>query len=219
VDASAGVGISGELRAAARRGPHGLGTIAFAGAVSAFATGIVMAAEYAQPVMKVGDRWTWRASGGLDPARVWTETVVEVLPGGRYRSRIEGEPQGPRMVEFDGPGNLVQPPPWPTLRPMQFPLVPGKAWAHAVADTEAQSRSIAYRAVGVERRKVAGRELECLRIEGADTTTVSGHSAASPVKLWYCPDARQVVRKETRISVIPVVGLVTLEVTDFRLVP
>ena len=178
--------------------------------------GAAMAEALDRPATKVGDRWTWRSSGGPSPARTWTETVVEVLAGGRYRSRIEGEPRGPRIVEFDGPYNVVQPAPWPSLKEMQFPVAVGRAWTHSIAVTEAQTRSIAYQAVATETVKVAGGAQECLRIEGTDTTTISGVGAASPVRLWYCPAVRQVVRKETRI---PTAGLVTVEVTEFKLAP
>jgi hypothetical protein len=174
-----------------------------------------MAQDFAQPTMKVGDRFTYRIRGGPDSPTTFTETVVDVLPGGRYRIRLDGTAQ-PGMREFDGPGNLVQPPPWPSLRPMQYPLAVGKSWTHAVNDTSAQSRSIAYKAVAIETIRVAGAALECLRIEGADTTTVSGMSIPSAVKLWYCPAARAVVRKETRV---PTAGLVTMELTAFTLAP
>jgi hypothetical protein len=124
-----------------------------------------MAQEFPAPTMKVGDRHTYRISGGPDKPTTYTETVVEVLPGGRYRIRLEGTSQ-PGLREFDGPGNLVQPPPWPSLKPMQYPVAVGKAWTHTVADTPAQSRSIAYKAVAIESVKVAGGALDCVRIEG-----------------------------------------------------
>jgi hypothetical protein len=188
---------------------------AAAALILALCASAAMAQEFAQPTMKVGDRYTYRISGGPDKPTTYTETVTEVLPGGRYRIRLEGTSQ-PGTREFDGPGNLIQPPPWPSLRPMQYPVAVGKAWTHAVADTPAQSRSIAYRGVAMETIKVAGASLECLRIEGADTTSVSGVAIPSPVKLWYCPAARAVVRKETRI---PSVGLVTQELTAYQLAP
>ena len=172
-----------------------------------------MAQAIEQPTMSVGDRFTWRISGGPAAPRTWSETVVEVLPGARYRVRTEGEPT-PRVLEFDGPGNLVQPPPWPSLKPMQFPITVGKAWTHAVADTEAQTRSIAYRAVSTETIRSAAGTLDCVRIEGNDVTTLSGVAAAAPVKLWYCPAARAVARKESRL---PMVGVVTQELVSYRL--
>ena len=183
--------------------------------ILALGASLAMAQEFPAPTMKVGDRHTYRISGGPDKPTTYTETVVEVLPGGRYRIRLEGTSQ-PGLREFDGPSNLVQPPPWPSLKPMQYPVAVGKAWTHAVADTPAQSRSIAYKAVAIESVKVAGGALDCVRIEGADTTTVSGVSIPSPVKLWYCPAARAVVRKET---LIPTAGLVTQELTAYQLAP
>ena len=181
----------------------------------ALSASTAMAQEFAVPTMKVGDRYTYRITGGPDKPTTYTETVVEVLPGGRYRIRLDGTSQ-PGLREFDGPGNLVQPPPWPSLRAIHYPVAVGKAWTHSVADTPAQTRSIAYKGVAMESIKVAGGSLECLRIEGADTTAISGVAIPAPVKLWYCPAARAVVRKETRL---PTVGLVTVELTDYKLVP
>ena len=77
----------------------------------ALVTSPAMAQPFAQPTMKLGDRYTYRVSGGPDKPTTYTETVVEVLPDGRYRIRLDGTPQ-PGLREFDGPGNLVQPPPW-----------------------------------------------------------------------------------------------------------
>ena len=187
-------------------------SVAFALALVASAA---MAEEFAVPAMKVGDRYSYRISGGPDKPTTWAETVVEVLPGGRYRVRLDGTAQ-PGLREFDGPGNLVQPAPWPSLKAMHYPVAVGKAWTHSVVDTSAQSRAIAYQGVAIETLKVAGAALECLRIEGTDTTTLSGLSVPSPVRLWYCPAARAVVRKETRL---PTAGLVTLELTDYKLAP
>jgi len=183
--------------------------------ILALSASLAMAQEIPAPTMKVGDRFTYRISGGPDKPTTYTETVVDVLPGGRYRIRLDGTSQ-PGMREFDGPGNLVQPPPWPSLKAIHYPVAVGKAWTHTVADTTAQSRSIAYKGVAMETIRVAGGSLACLRIEGADTTTLSGMSIPSPVKLWYCPAARAVVRKET---LIPTAGLVTQELTAYQLAP
>jgi hypothetical protein len=184
-----------------------------AASILALCASVAMAREFAQPTMKVGDRYTYRISGGPDKPTTFTETVVDVLPGGRYRIRLDGTSQ-PGMREFDGPGNLIQPPPWPSLKPMHYPVAVGKAWSHSVADTPAQTRSIAYRGVAIETVRVAGNALECLRIEGTETTTNSGIAVPSQARLWYCPAARAIARKETRI---PRVGLVTQELTAYHL--
>ena len=183
-------------------------------AILTLGAAVAMAQEFPMPTMKVGDRYTYRSSGGPAAPATWTETVVEVLPAGRYRVQVEGATTG--MRDFDGPGNLVQPPPWPSLKAMHYPVAVGKAWTHSVADTPAQTRSIAYKGVALESVKVAGQPLECLRIEGVDTTSGPGIAIPSPVRLWYCPTARAVVRKETRI---PTAGLVTVELTDYKLAP
>jgi hypothetical protein len=174
-----------------------------------------MAQSFDAPTMKVGDYFSYQASGGHDKPNVWTETVVEVLRGGRYRVRVDGGPQ-PGLREFDGPWNVVQIPPWPSLKFLHFPLAVGKSWKHAVDDTPAQRRTIDYKAVAIETRTVAGQALECLRIEGVETTGNATFGIPSATKLWYCPAARAVVRKENRI---PLVERVIVELTDFKLAP
>jgi hypothetical protein len=174
-----------------------------------------MAEDIPAPTMKVGDRFSYRLTGGPDKPSMWTETVFEVLGGGRYRVRLDGETmKGVR--EFDGPGNVVQPPPWPSLKFMQFPIAIGKSWTHAVNDTVAQTRTIAYRAVAMEPLASPAGRFDCARIEGVETTGGSGVTIPVSVKLWYCPAARAIVRKE---STIPVAGRVVLELTDLKLAP
>jgi hypothetical protein len=59
-------------------------------------------------------------------------------------------------------------------------------------------------------------KLDCARIEGIETTGNSGVTIPASVKLWYCPAARAIARKETTI---PVAGRVVLELTDLKLAP
>lgn len=164
-----------------------------------------------KPTMRVGDSFTFRITGGPAPPREWSEHVVEVLDGGRYRARVDGHAQP--FVEFDGPGNVVQPPPWPTLTLLQFPLTIGKQWTSAVADTPAQTRSIDYRVAGVERLRLRVGEHDCLRLDGHETTTVSGASVVSAGTIFYCPALRHIGLRETRI---PNVGVVRQELVAYR---
>ena len=188
--------------------------------IAALATTLLVSTAMAQsidaPTMKVGDRHVFRTAGGPERGHRWTQTVLEVLPGGGYVTRYEPDAQAPQLRHYDRDGNMVVPPPWPTLRSMQFPIDIGKSWTHAVNDTPAQTRTIAYRAVAREPYASGVGRLDCVRIEGVETTGNTGVVVPIPVKLWYCPAARAVVRKESRI---PTVGLVTLDLVEYKLAP
>jgi hypothetical protein len=194
-----------------------VGRAACAGLVaSVLGTGAAMSATLAgdKPTMQVGEAFTFRTTGGPAPPREWTEHVIEVLDNGRYRARIDGHALP--FVEFDGPGNLVQPPPWPTLQLLQFPLTIGKHWANAVADTPAQTRAIDYRVAAVERLRLRVGEHDCLRLDGHETTSVGGASVVSTGTIFYCPALRHIGLRETRI---PNVGVVRQELVLYRPAP
>ena len=198
-----------------RRVRRHVGRVASLAGVVAFAAGAPLAMSATpsgdRPTMHVGDSFTFRITGGPAPPREWSEHVIEVLDGGRYRARVDG--QGQPFVEFDGPGNVVQPPPWPTLQLLQFPLTIGKHWSNAVADTPAQTRAIDYRVAAVERLKLRVGEYDCLRLDGHETTTVSGASVVSAGTIFYCPALRHIGLRETRI---PNVGVVRQELVAYR---
>jgi hypothetical protein len=89
----------------------------------------------------------------------------------------------------------------------------GKQWSNAVADTPAQTRAIDYRVAAVERLKLRVGEYDCLRLDGHETTTVSGASVVSAGTIFYCPALRHIGLRETRI---PNVGVVRQELVAYR---
>jgi len=179
------------------------------------AAGIAMSAEplAVKPTMHVGDSWTFRSSGGPAPPHEWTEEVLEVLDGGRYRARVAPTSNTAPWIQLDGPGNVMQVPPSPTLLLLAFPLTVGKHWTSEVADTPVQTRAIDYRVAGVERLRTRVGEFDCLRIEGHETTSVDTVAVVSQGTIYYCPAVRHIALRETRI---PSVGLVRQELVAYR---
>ena len=177
------------------------------------AAGAVMSAEplAVKPTMQIGDAWTYRTSGGPAPPTEWTEHVVEVQDGGRYRARVV--PHALPFVEFDGPGNMLQPVPAQSLQLLQFPLVIGKQYTSVALLAPGQTRAVEFRVAAVERLKTRVGELDCVRLDGRDTTTASGVIVDSPSTLFYCPAVRNIALRETRI---PGVGLVRQELLAYR---
>jgi hypothetical protein len=177
------------------------------------AAGVAMSAAPAavKPTMQVGDAWTFRTSGGPAPPNEWTEQVLEVLDGGRYRARIV--PHALPFVEFDGPGNMLQPAPWPSLQMLQFPLTLGKQYTNVVLVSPGYTHAVEFRVAAVERLKTRVGELDCVRLDGRDTTTASGVIVDSPSTIFYCPAVRNIALRETRI---PSVGVVRQELIAYR---
>ena len=167
-----------------------------------------------KPDMKIGDQWNYRVSGGPDAPSQWSEQVVDVMSQGRYRVRVIRHTRPEQIVEVDGPGNVVQVPPFQTLYTIQYPLTIGKQWTASVVDTPAQTRTIDYRVAAAEKLRVADKEFDCLRLEGRETTAIVGAGVESQGKIWYCPALRNIARRETSI---PGAGVVRQELVWYHL--
>jgi hypothetical protein len=178
-------------------------------------TGFVtpLVGEIPVPAIRKGDAWEYEAAGGDAPSR-WQLEVDAVDGDGRFRARRTG-PSMPgaadsvtSVADYSGPWNVVQPVPAWNRRFLEFPLRQGERWTRTAAGPGEMTWTLAQEVKGRETLTLAGAQVDCVRVEGVETTTTTGPpsvSVAAKLTLWYCPELRGVGRVDTAIPGGPVV--------------
>lgn len=168
--------------------------------------------EVGLPEVRPGDFWEYEVRGGEAPAR-WSVEVGEVHGGGRFRARTvhpdrTGGGERAQEVEYAGPWNLVQPVPGQNLRYLEFPLHQGKRWTSTAVGPGEMTRTLVQEVQGQESLMLAGAGVDCVRVQGVETTTTIGPpgiAVPAPITIWYCPELRAVGRVLVAVPMAPVV--------------
>lgn len=166
---------------------------------------LLAAAQPAEPVprpeVKVGDRWTYRASGQVDQGEVEYEIQVTLVDEKSIVGFATRKRDGKEIDAIWTPDwNAVSGIDGMTFRPsgglFQFPLAVGKQYRHAFEaerprDGKGITRvSMTAAVVGWETVEVPAGKFRALRVE----VTHDGRRNGPHVTAWYAPEVKRYVR-------------------------
>jgi len=167
-----------------------------------------LALEVGAGEFRAGDYWEYETRGGDPPVR-WSIEVTDALDAGAFRARVRA-PDGlsgggpvERAIEYRGPWNAQSA---QSLEYLRFPLRQGARWTSTAVGPGEMTRTLAQEVKGTQSLEVLGRSVECVRVDGTETTSMPGLppiAVAARTTLWYCPTLRAVGRAETAVPGAP----------------
>jgi hypothetical protein len=174
---------------------------------------VPLAAEVPMPDVRKGDAWEYEARGDDASSRRSIEGD-SVEGAGRLRARTNGPAmpgaaaQTLRIVDYDGPWNVLQPEPAQDLTYLRFPLRPDSRWSSTAAGSGQMTRTLAQEVTGRQALTVAGSSIDCVCVDGIENTSTTAPpsvAASARTGIWYCPQLRGVACVASVIANAPVV--------------